>query len=312
MLLAQVGTTLYLANQTLDRTLSYHCPVCQTKVILKLGTKMIPHFAHQTKATCPASEGETYEHLAGKLLLQTFFQQFTLEVYLPDLKQRPDLLWEDQVIEFQCSPLSHKRFLERTHNYLLHGYQPIWILGQGLHPTKRLSQLQQACLRFDPKYGFFLYGLDVACKQFLIFRYLHWSYEQGLAYQLNQINLIRKKERASIITHQTRLVTYQVWIQQQLAFKRRDLVLLQQKCYAYGSHLAYLESWMYNASEFGILFSHRLLYYRLLFRMSDSFLAFRQKMMDELALWPYPFLDRENIVHALFDECVQLAKKTFP
>ena len=77
-----------------------------------------PHFAHLAHSKCTVTtEGETAEHLAGKALLGEFCRlwqvNFEYEVYLPTIKQRPDLLVSTDTrhvaIEFQCSPLSIKR-----------------------------------------------------------------------------------------------------------------------------------------------------------------------------------------------------------
>ena len=41
-----------------------------------------------------------------------------IEAYIPEFKQRPDLLVNDKIaIEIQCSHLSMKRLKERTENY---------------------------------------------------------------------------------------------------------------------------------------------------------------------------------------------------
>lgn len=311
MLVAQLGSELIVAHHDLNRKKAYCCPVCQTKVILKLGTKMIPHFAHQSTTTCISSEAETPEHLAGKVLLQLFFPQFQLEVYLPELKQRADLLWEIRALEFQCSPLSFPRFLERTYGYLASGYQPVWIFGKALQPEHKLTQLQKACLQFEAKKGFYLYGLDVTHQHFLLFRYVHWSYETGLSYQKIATNLTRQQQKSVKSTRRSSRFSYSEWLQQQLATKRKDIVQLQGKCYQHNQHLCYLAEWIYQESTFGLLFEHAVLYYRILFLKAASYVEWRALMTNEVISWTYPFLDREVVLHAFFLECIRLSKRTF-
>ncbi len=116
----------------------FYCPACQREVILKLGEKQAWHFAHKKKETCnDFLEGETPYHIEGKKLLYDWFmsQQLhvELEPYLPQLKQRPDLLVHIGerrfAIEFQCAKIPHQIFMKRTKNYQDHSYIPIWILG---------------------------------------------------------------------------------------------------------------------------------------------------------------------------------------
>ena len=98
----------------------------------------LSHFAHHAGADCHLfSEGETKAHLAGKTRIFNWCRQnhlaVKLEAYLPRLKQRPDILvyWHHHwtAIEFQCSPISFEKLVERTQGYRTHGYKVWWILG---------------------------------------------------------------------------------------------------------------------------------------------------------------------------------------
>src|SRR5699024_1295962 len=95
----QDGKLLTLASHTKAEILqwrtktSFFCPVCQNKVILKAGNKVIPHFAHHGKSGCPAREGgEGAYHEKGKLMLYQWLKyqgiNVRLEVFLSDIKQR--------------------------------------------------------------------------------------------------------------------------------------------------------------------------------------------------------------------------------
>ena len=115
---------------------SFLCMQCKEKVILKIGSILIPHFAHQKNSSCSHSfsEGETEDHLNGKLQLFTFFQQKLLECelesFLPEIKQRPDILVQSNgipyAIEFQCSNISSFLMLNRTKGYINNQITPIW------------------------------------------------------------------------------------------------------------------------------------------------------------------------------------------
>lgn len=149
----------------------WYCPSCQEVVIIKNGNVMCSHFAHKQKSDCSSfSENESKEHLLGKKLIaencKKFGIPYELEAFLPDLKQRPDILVANKyAIEFQCSPLSISRFKERTATYQDNGYQVIWILGEKLHLTSKLTKLQKNFVYLSKEIGFYLWELDVIKKQ---------------------------------------------------------------------------------------------------------------------------------------------------
>lgn len=116
----------------------FFCPVCEGEVQLKLGTRKKYHFAHKRTMVCRLDlEPESSYHLAGKEMLYHWFkaQGFLAEpeVYLSSIRQRPDLLLTradvQAAVEFQCSSIPTKRFLERTHSYWREGLRVLWILG---------------------------------------------------------------------------------------------------------------------------------------------------------------------------------------
>jgi competence CoiA-like predicted nuclease len=116
----------------------FYCPVCHQKVLMKAGVKMIPHFAHQSLTACPSGEGgEGIYHETGKLLLYEWLKQqgisVNLEVYLPEIRQRPDLLLsvldKKIAVEFQCAAVSMEEVVNRTSGYQSAGIIPIWIVG---------------------------------------------------------------------------------------------------------------------------------------------------------------------------------------
>lgn len=137
----------------LNHSKTYYCPGCQEAVFLKKGTHKMAHFSHYPGSNCQQfSEGETLEHVQGKLWLhQLFSRSFAkveLEPYLPELQQRPDLLLPDQrlAIEFQCSPIPIDLVAERTAGYQKHHYRVIWIAGSPVMASKSLTALQKSLL----------------------------------------------------------------------------------------------------------------------------------------------------------------------
>ena len=118
----------------LRRTIQFYCPGCKDQVILKVGAIKTPHFAHLHHSSCEQShEPETFLHLLGKSRLYSFLQQQQLsprlEHYLPDIKQRADLLVANKALEFQCSVLTAEQVSRRSSGYRSTKLEPIWIRG---------------------------------------------------------------------------------------------------------------------------------------------------------------------------------------
>lgn len=158
-----------------DRT--FLCPACETPVVLKVGTTKIPHFAHLQQFSCtPGSEPETQLHLLGKSRLSSFFHEKNIinhvEHYLPQIKQRPDLLAEKSAVEFQCSTLPVEQVIKRSQGYAKMGLRSIWIRGVEKVPAPGLgivqirlferamfrgTQLHPHLLQFSPVHSLFIY-----------------------------------------------------------------------------------------------------------------------------------------------------------
>ena len=125
-----------LAN--LKTSTTFSCIQCSEQVILKIGVVKTPHFAHTHNITCTQnfSEGESEDHLKGKLHLYDFLQKHSLpvqlEAYLPYLHQRPDLYIHSKTnpiaIEFQCSQIPVNAMKQRTEGYISKEINPLWIL----------------------------------------------------------------------------------------------------------------------------------------------------------------------------------------
>lgn len=138
---------------------TFYCIQCNEQVILKNGPIKIPHFAHKLNASCTQtfSEGESEDHLKGKLHLYEFLQRNSasvqLEAHIPFLLQRPDLYIESDyypiAIEFQCSPISVALIQQRTVGYISKKIIPIWILRtpNSDFPTQEIGTMQLSAFR---------------------------------------------------------------------------------------------------------------------------------------------------------------------
>ncbi|MGP4106690.1 competence protein CoiA [Virgibacillus sp. L01] len=151
----------------------FTCPTCNEPLILKAGTQMIPHFAHRSNSSCPSSEGgEGPYHEKGKLLLYQWLkhQQLTvqLEAYIPEIKQRPDILITINnklvAIEYQCARIPAYQVRERNEGYLSAGITPIWILG-----ANRLTQSNRSYLKIDQFLSQFIHQFSAALPLMLFF-----------------------------------------------------------------------------------------------------------------------------------------------
>ncbi|WP_339163761.1 competence protein CoiA family protein [Siminovitchia sp. FSL W7-1587] len=119
------------------RNIRFYCPVCKEPLVLKAGSVRIPHFAHRIKSQCFTTEPESARHLQGKKDLFRFClkngYESTLEQYLPEIQQRPDVLairnGRRYAIEYQCTPISIRSIQQRSDRYLKIGITPIWIIG---------------------------------------------------------------------------------------------------------------------------------------------------------------------------------------
>ncbi|RDW18274.1 hypothetical protein CWR48_11870 [Oceanobacillus arenosus] len=146
-----------------EQQLNFYCPICKGQVVMKVGSKVIPHFAHRSINDCPASEGgEGKYHEQGKLLLYKWLKSqmlhVELEVYLPEINQRPDLLLTINnrriAIEYQCSKIPIEQVKKRNDGYKEIGIIPIWILGENRlnRQTANYFKLDQLTLQLTHQF----------------------------------------------------------------------------------------------------------------------------------------------------------------
>ncbi|WP_079480625.1 competence protein CoiA [Halobacillus salinus] len=123
------------------RQSTYYCPNCREPLQIRLGQKVTPHFAHYPDSECRS--GESREHETGKWRLYQWLVDQGLhaemERYLPEIKQRPDVLLHYHkkciAIEYQCATISRSEVIKRTESYHEANIFPLWIVG-----SKHLSK----------------------------------------------------------------------------------------------------------------------------------------------------------------------------
>lgn len=123
---------------TMRNTTQFSCPQCENPLRLKIGKVVTPHFAHVVLTDCLTSfsERESPAHLLGKHQLGEFFKrtgcQVSIEAFLPEISQRPDLLVKKEskrfAIEFQCSPIPIDEVRKRNDGYSEVNLSPLWLL----------------------------------------------------------------------------------------------------------------------------------------------------------------------------------------
>ena len=116
------------------------CPICGKSYEYCHGQINIPYFRHKDKSECDYlySEPETEEHIKGKIALYNWIRNqdgvtnAVLEAWIPETKQRPDIMFEyggsKWVIEYQCSPIATE-YITRHKLYQAGGVNDIWICG---------------------------------------------------------------------------------------------------------------------------------------------------------------------------------------
>ena len=212
---------------------SYKCPACKQAVILKSGAVRIPHFSHTSLTDCESfSEGETKEHLQGKELLYSFFSglgiESELEVYLPELKQRPDIFLPGYgvAIEFQCSSLSGLKMMKRSEGYREAGYSVIWIAGGKFHFSRRLTFFQSL---FIQEYGLlfpYFLQLDVSKKEMIFYTDFSSTFPKPYL----KISLGEKQELQKLMKHLSKSKnTFPLHLQNDALISRHEKLLIERQ-----------------------------------------------------------------------------------
>ena len=109
----------------------YFCPTCGATLIIRKGNKRVHHFAHKRSKEC--TDSWHYDMTDWHYDWQLRFPEECREVVMEKdgIKHRADVFFDNNVIEFQHSPLSPNEFEERNNFYTSLGYKVIWIFDLG-------------------------------------------------------------------------------------------------------------------------------------------------------------------------------------
>lgn len=305
-----------LANEVVEKTeKAFVCPGCKGTVIFKKGIIKQPHFAHRQTTVCDSfSEGETKEHLDNKLWLQQWLSGSQLEAYLPELKQRPDILWGTVAVEVQCSALSIERLTERITNYRQHNYFSWWLLGIKLSPNKHWRELQKACSYYSDSWGIHLWTIRE--KEISLFYNVQLHFRLGTVYQSktwsskNNLGQLWAFEPDCCAEIQWQASDYQRHIQKKLFQEDPRIRSLQEQLYLLGGNIQALPRWCYEASGYYFYFEDCLLFLRYCYTLTEDFKAWLVFLKKLAYLWLFPLVSQKEILWQVYQECQRLNENT--
>lgn len=104
----------------------YLCPLCGGNVILRQGSINVAHFAHRSNE---CTDNWHYDMSEWHYSMQNRFSEEQREVIVKYMGKihRADILYRNQVIEFQHSPISMEELRERNNFYNAAGYSVAWV-----------------------------------------------------------------------------------------------------------------------------------------------------------------------------------------
>lgn len=204
------------------------CPICGNTVEYCHGLIHTPYFRHKDKIKCEYlySEPETEEHIKGKIALfewikkQDGVSNCILEAWIPETKQRPDIMFEYNeivwVIEFQCSPISSEQ-IQRHELYAASGINDIWICGIENYGTGRKHMEKVSKGMFNFRNSSFRYINDIIDSSLLPYSMINTSRT------LRQIKLSQLIFKNGIVLNQNEMTNYiEEDIQMQKECKERN------------------------------------------------------------------------------------------
>ncbi|WP_099974405.1 competence protein CoiA family protein [Lactobacillus terrae] len=107
-------------------------------------------------------------------LLELGVKDIEMEKYLPNIKQRADIFYERNVMEYQCSIIGESKFTKRVKSYQDSNYNNFWILG-GNYLSNSLSKKHLIFLKYNKNWGFYLIMFDAQIAKFRLFYDIHFE-----------------------------------------------------------------------------------------------------------------------------------------
>jgi len=285
----------------------YYCPACKEEVIFKNGLINQSHFSHRRSSICSSfSEGETAEHLKGKLLIYDWLKKeridVELEAYLPELSQRPDLLIHQEseriAVEYQCSPIGRNKIISRTKGYLQNNIKVYWILGDKLKVSKILQPKHYTYLSTNTEKQCVLLQLDQTAKRLELLTQLRTSYKgvdctrQWVHYSdsIGSFRSVYKGSQKSCFPNHTSRTNQEKRLQQLSFFKHEKALHFFELLYLNGMTIDQLPDVIFHSvtSEWMILtfsFQWKLLMLLWLNRFSGSKVVTVNGLVREVEIW---------------------------
>ncbi|MFS0752171.1 competence protein CoiA family protein [Oceanobacillus sp. 1P07AA] len=237
----------------------FYCPNCNSKLIIRSGRKVIPHFSHLPNSICRHGNGEGMYHEMGKYLLYQWLSdqniEVDLEVYFPQINRRADLvinvLNKVIIIEFQCAKISAEEIAERTSAYNQLNHHVIWIVG--MNHFRRLGNNQfklntflQTCIHLFPQQKIpVLYFFDPISQHFATLTHIY-EYQVTKAFATITITSIQTIEFQRIFKEMPISVKFpQDWIRQVQRIRNKPVI-----------HSGKEMNWRRKLYEQGIIFHY--------------------------------------------------------
>lgn len=235
----QIVSLMNVSRETLThlkKQEQYFCPACSGELLLKMGMKKLPHFAHKSQCSIKP-EGESQQHLLGKkklfhwLTWQGFETQ--MECYLSELNQQPDLLfqWNGKkgVIEFQCSIIPLEEMYRRTTNYINHSYRPLWIVDHRLITAqlKHRVQLNEFLTHFITRTSSgdsFILAMDPREEKFYTYHHIV-PYSINRAFVTVQEFTLQERLEKLLISKDQSFPFYDYWFEETERWVKRLLII---------------------------------------------------------------------------------------
>ncbi|MHC5217032.1 competence protein CoiA [Enterococcus sp. LJL128] len=319
----------------MHREQQFFCPVCGQEVQLKAGHIRIPHFAHRSLCSFAGSvDNESEEHLALKEMFidwcESYKISYQVEAYLPDLKQRPDLLIGNIAIEVQCSSLGLGKIMKRTRTYLANGYIPLWICGEHFWHKQEMGENIKAFTLFSKTLGFYFWAANWRQKTLMLYYHLEENLKGQVYYGRKvwpfcsiPLNQLFHNQHELKLHHtrsydlKTELLNSYRYLAKKLLIKDKKVLSFQECCYKNHQHLLQLHPWFYYEVSQRFVYTHSSFYLlcslwqflkeqqgeRIQFEVISQFC--QQLIIREKLLYTFPAISADCIACWLINQLVE-------
>ena len=162
---------------------NYICPICGGSVNLREGSINAVHFAHKPNNKC--DDNWNYDMSEWHYTMQNRFPEEQREIVVKHNGQthRADILFRNQIIEFQHSPISIDELEERNYFYNTAGYSVAWVFDvQEQYDSKAITIMyHDSALKYkwsNPKRCLQCFPQPNEYNKELVI-YLYWMDEDG-------------------------------------------------------------------------------------------------------------------------------------